>query len=468
MDDIKTPDSNNICLLDVLLSDDGMTGYLRLTKQGENPEPITKAQLLEALKVNNIVYGIKDTSIDQLAMRPIFNIKIEIAKGLLPIDGEDGQITYLVKKNSEYQHEYSLDGNVDYKNLDYFQLIKKGQVLCEIKKETAGIQGRNIYGGIVPAKNGRPIPSPIGKNTEFIEDDTKLIATCDGVVSYTKETIDINDMLHIPSNVDQLTGNINFTGDVTIDGDICTGYSVISEGNIMVKGVIEDANIKAGGSVHISKGINGGGGSNIYVGGDLRCKYIENASIHVEGNIIADYIIESKITCMGNIELSGSKELIVGGEIKVLGELRAKEIGTEKERVTKIEVLGVQIIDTEGINKLKKERDEINKNAEILIENVDKLNQLVKLSGNNELLEQLSLTKKQMLSLKEQIDYKSNQIQKLEKDWTMEYYGAIICKRKIYQGVRINFGENRFHFNFDNIEHCRIYWYNGEIIQGIL
>ncbi|MEL7656559.1 MAG: FapA family protein, partial [Bacillota bacterium] len=217
----------------------------------------------------------------------------------------------------------------------------------------------------------------------------------------------------------------------------------------------------------ISKGINGGGKHSIYVGGNLKCKYIEHANIHVEGNISADYIIDSNVTCMGNIELAGTKEIVVGGEVKVLGELKAKDIGSESERTTKIEVIGIKIMDTESIEKLTKDRDELSAKLQMLVDNAGKLSQ-ARMSANDEIMEQMSLIKKQILIIREKVEEMTHQIQQLEKNWTMEYKGSIACKRKLYQGVKINFGEQKFHFEFDNLDHCRIFWSGNEIIQGTL
>jgi uncharacterized protein (DUF342 family) len=267
--------------------------------------------------------------------------------------------------------------------------------------------------------------------------------------------------------VDNLTGNINFTGDVNIEGDVSDGFSVKSGGNIIVKGVVEDAAIEAVGNVHISKGINGGGSNSIYVGGSLKCKYIEHANIHVEGDISADYIIDSNVTCMGNIELSGGKELVVGGEVKVLGELRAKDIGSESERTTKIEVIGIRIMDLEAIEKHTKERDELNERIQLLAENAQKLSQ-ARMNANDDVMDQIAMAKKQILVIRDRVDQLNFLIQQIEKNWAMEFHGAIICKRKLYQGVKINFGEEKFNFTLDNIEHCKIFFADGKIIQGTL
>lgn len=472
MDQNATPEvkqaENSAPVIEVTASDDGMTGFIKLVRQSDNPAPVTIDQLMDALYTCKITYGIKESAIEKLAARPIYNIRIEVAKGQPPVYGQNGYVTYYVKRDSEYRPEINLEGEVDYKNLDYFQLVKKDQILAEIFKETEGTEGKNIYGAVVPTKIGRPAPNPVGKNTRLDGEETLLISDCDGVIRFIRDAVDVNDMLKINSNIDQLTGNVNFSGDVTIEGDISNGFLVKTGGNLIVKGVVEDAAIEASGNVHIAKGINGGGKNSIYVGGNLKTKYIEHANLHVEGDINADYIIDSHITCMGNIELSGQRELIVGGETRVLGDLTARDIGSASERTTRIEMIGIKIMDSEKIEKLTKDRDELNARMEVLVESTQKLNKASRLSNGEETMAQLAIAKKQILVIKDKIDQLNFQIQQIEKDWTMEFHGCIRCKRMMFQGVKINFGEEKFHFDLGNIQHCKIFWADGSIIQGTL
>ncbi len=455
-------------VLEVLVSDDGITGYIKLVKQEEETGAVTKELLLGALATNKIIFGIKEETVGKLASRLIFNIKMEVAKGIEPVDGEDGTVEFFVKRDMDYKPEFDIEGVVDYKNLDYFQFVKKDQILCKIVKETMGKDGRNIFGGVIPARPGRPPSYPTGKNTMLIENETVLVSTCDGVVRFVGGTIDVNDLLKISTSVDQHTGNINFTGDVTIEGDVCNSFSVKSGGNIIVKGVVEDSTIEAGGNLHISKGINGVLKNTITVQGDLKCHYIENAIIFVQGNIMADYIIDSRVTCMGNIELSGSNEIVLGGEINVKGELKAREIGSEKERLTKIEVIGEKIMDNDLLEKLNTERDLYNAKALELVEKAQQLNQSLEREDNEDLYDQLQLIKKQLFLIKQKISEGSLRIQEVEKNWTMIYDGAVVCKRKLYRGVKIYFGDEKLQFSLDNIEHCRIYYHDGEVVQGTL
>ncbi|MDD2483938.1 MAG: FapA family protein, partial [Eubacteriales bacterium] len=116
-------------LVEILFSDDGITAYVKLTKPQEGEEPITKQDLLAALETAQVTFGIKEEMIEKLAARPIYGIKMEVVHALPPINGEDGEITYLVKRDTDYKPEFNEEGNIDYKNLDYFQMAHKGQVL---------------------------------------------------------------------------------------------------------------------------------------------------------------------------------------------------------------------------------------------------------------------------------------------------------------------------------------------------
>lgn len=457
--------------IEVLVSEDGMTAFIKLTKpkpEAAPAEPLTGERLLAELQDHGIVYGIKEAAVEKLAERPIYNIRIEVAKGLPPVKGSDGENHYLVKRDSEYQPEFTEEGVIDYKNLEYFQIARKGQPLCEIVKETRGEEGMNVFGGPIPTRHGRPAPYPGGTNTEMNEDGTLLTASCDGIIRFLRDTVDVSETLRIAGDVDQHTGNINFSGDVTVEGDVCSGYTVRSGGNVVVKGVVEDAAIQAEGSIHVAKGINGNGKKEISLKGNLRCKYIENAIIDVKGDLIADYIIDSKITCGGDVTLSGAREVVLGGEMTLKGELRARDLGSEKGRITVIEIAGEKIVDQEKIDWLISERDNYGKIMMDLYQKTEQLSQVAKQNRDEELIEKLTFASRQLTSMKENINKLNFQIEQLEKNWRWEFPGAVVCKRKMYQGVRLSFGSQRFSFNLDSLEHCRISRKDGEIIQSTL
>lgn len=472
--------TDKLALIEVSVNDDNQQGFIKLEKQEEGNTVFTKEELLDALTKNQIKHGLIDSAIEKLAKRPIFNIRIKVAEATAPIDGKDGVVTLLVKKDADYKPEYSEDETVDYKNLEYFQMAKKGQILCEITKETAGIEGKDIYGQPIPAYKGRKPQVPAGKNTSLNEDESKLIADCDGIIKFVN-TINIDEMMHVRSNIDFSTGNINFPGDVTIDGDVSSGFSVKAGGNLIIKGVVEDAKIESGGNLVIAKGIYGGSSGDVIVGKDLRCNYIENAILHVEGDITVDYIIDGKITCHGNINLSGSNELVIGGEIKLRGELVARDIGNDREYPTIIRILGEKALDQAELDRLAEKKAaaqqqlEENKAKEAQIngllldqEKKDIVNRNHKSAG----MEQIASLKKQIdrqfMVIKKELEEIENAIAYVNNKGTMNYFGSVSVKRKLYQGTRIYFGDMPFSFEFDSLEHCKIYWDQDDIVNGMM
>ncbi len=472
--------------ISVIVSDNNMIGYIKLEKKTEEEgqsagqdkaeddneverhELLTEDRLKQALKEKGITFGIKEDNISMLVKRPIYGLKIEVAKGEAPVDGEDGHVEFYVKRDSEYKPEYKDEEKIDFKNLEHFQQVTEGQMLCKIIKETDGKSGKNVFGTEVPARRGRPPVSPFGKNTVFNEDGTILFAAKNGVVRFLKDHIDINEVMQIRSSVDHMTGNIRFPGDVIIDGDVRNGFSVRSGGSIIIKGVVEGAYIEADGDISIGKGINGSGGEKVIAGGNLKSGYIESARLQVEGNITTDYIIESDIKCGGDITLIGRNELIIGGSIKLSGELTAKFIGNERERPTRIEIIGIVFSDVKGIEEAKKERDEYTGSAAKLVEILKQFDLSAELDEDDPRTAQISLLKQQLSLFKQKIDAASLKIKRLEDESRIEYPGAVKCKKKIYQGVKIYFGNDMFQFDLDDIENSRIFWSDGEIIHGAL
>ncbi|WKY48544.1 FapA family protein [Eubacteriaceae bacterium ES3] len=482
MDEIKGGAEEAKQRIEVLISEDGMTGFVKINKEPdeENIE-VTSQDIFDALEAQKVVYGIQEETVEKLAGRPIFNLKMKVAEGMAPIDGADATFTCYVKPDGEYKPVFDDEEKIDYKNTSHFQMVDENQVLCRIDKETKGNAGKTVLGDPVPAKDGRKAAIKEGKNTYFSDDQSQLIAKCDGIVKFIGNTIHVNDMLQVPGNVDILSGNINFPGDVTVNGDVCSGFRVKCGGDLVIKGVIEDAEIDARGNVLVAQGINGNRDKKIRVQKELRSKYIENALIEVHGDVFADYIIESQVQCEGNIVLSGQKELIVGGSIELTGDLKAKDIGTDREKPTKITIVGVPTPDLHAIaecdeqislNKMELTKVSINEKSvnKMLLDQEKKSIAMKK--TDRQALEKIALMLKDLSEQKQSIEAEISKFEEkkdeIVKKTPIEYFGSISCKRKLYQGVKIYFGDELFHFESDNLDHCRIYWMDDKIILGML
>lgn len=448
------------------VSSDNMIGQIKLNKSEDTVDGPTKEEIMEALSNHKITFGIKESLVEKLAEKPVYGLNLEIARGVEPLRGKDGEVILSVKKDKDYKPEYNEEGTVDYKSINYFQVAQKGQVLGVIIAAESGTDGMNIFSGKVSAYNGRNPNIPTGQNTALNDEKTEIIAQSDGLIKYNGERIDISEILNINGNVDILTGNIDFTGDVSVGGDVCSGFSVKAGGNIIVKGVVEEADLFAYGSIHIIKGINGIGKEAITCGGDLTCKYIENAAIKAGGSIYTDYIIDSRVECHGDIDLTGSKEVLFGGEIKISGNLKAREIGNQGERPTKIEVMGIELVEREKLDGYQKERTQCKSTHDMLLENTGRIASVIdKGLITPEVIEQLQLLQEQVKLLEDKITLLNSKIATIENNVTVIYNGTISCKKNIFTGVKIYFGEMRVKSEEYVMYNCRIFWQDGQIIH---
>ncbi len=461
---------NPMDYIEVETSQDSMKLYVKFIKppkEHQDFKPTTEL-VNEAIEAAGVVFGVQNELVEKLVSRPIFNIKIQVGEGNPPKEGKDGFVDFYVVKDSEYKPEVNEDEDVDFKNLAYFQMVTKGQMLAYIHMPETGADGMDLFGRELPGKDGKEAKSPAGKNTEMNEDGTMLYSACDGIVNYVGDTVNINDVIHISGNVDNNTGNIDFSGDVIVEGDVSEGFAVNAGGSLIVKGVVESCKIEAGGDVQIVKGINGGEGSHIKVGGSLRSPYIEHATVDVDGDIVAESIIESEVTCEGDIDISNSgKGVLVGGNVNVKGNLVVKTLGNENERITNIKIIGIETGIQDEITSLTVEKETALKNVEKLKSARRKIF-VPMLDEDSPIAVQIRQIDTQINMLLDSIDETSKKIQELKDKWSYEYKGGIVCKGTMFYGTRIYFGDQRYQFNTESLEHCRIYWDEGEIINANL
>lgn len=136
-----------------------------------------------------------------------------------------------------------------------------------------------------------------------------------------------------------------FPGDVTIDGDVSSGFSVKAGGDLIIKGGLKTLKSRRALETslrwaHLRRpALVMSSSAKICV-----ANYIENAVLHVEGDITVDYIIDGKMLQRQYSSVRASVNRLPGGEIKLRGELVARDIGNDREYPTIIRILGEKII----------------------------------------------------------------------------------------------------------------------------
>lgn len=349
-----------------------------------------------ALEKAGVTSGVDHALLDRIPLEDecYFHLYL-VARGRPAVDGENGRVIERFARKVEKHFQADEYDRVDYKNLNLVQNVGLGEEICALVPPTEGQPGENVFGQTLPAKDGRKAQLPKGRNTEISEDGLSLVATMAGNVEYTGRSFQVKPVMEIEGDVDYSTGNINFLGDVHVQGDVCSGFQVRAMGNVYIDGVVSGGSVEAGGDLVVSKGILGGEQTVIRAHRNIFAKYLENCSVFVHENLQTDCIINSEIFSDGTVEVNSGRGTIMGGRIWAARKITAKIVGSRSEVPTIITLGGVPCTDSEKeelMKQLTKAEEELKK-IELQPEGPNKSGRIararMKLSGDRMRLEQL-------------------------------------------------------------------------------
>ena len=223
---------------------------------------------------------------------------------------------------------------INYRERSPFTIVKKGQVLAHLKPRKPGIEGKNVHGDPLPFGIVHPAGVSGGENT--ITEPDKITAAISGQFIDNKNVLSVQENLVIKGAVGYGTGNIDFPGDVNIDGPVSDGFKIYSGGSLSIKQTLDLTEVVTKGDIHVAGGIIGKGTALIKCGGEIKTKFIEKCHVAARGAVFVDSgIINSSIFTLDTVQMS-DKGRILGGEIYAVHGLRAGGIGIKSGNVTRI------------------------------------------------------------------------------------------------------------------------------------
>ena len=413
---------------------------------------LSQDMLYKAMADQRIMYGVDLRLADHLASdeAKYFNLYL-IAKGKPAFDGTNGNIVDAFPRVLPRVLEVDEFDRVDYTALNLIRNVKEGEEICRLIKPTEGEPGCTVLGQEIPARSGKSVPLPKGRNTEISEDGTLLLASISGDVEFTGHSFQVKPVLDIPGNVDFSTGSINFLGDVNIRGDVLSGFTVRAMGTVQVAGVVEaGSTVEAGGDLVVVKGILGDGNTVIRAQRCLFSKYIENATVYVRENLQTDCILNGNVYCNGEVQVRSGRGSIMGGRIWAAQKVTATSVGAKSECRTSIALGGLPCTNFE-LELAKREL----KDLEIEKEKLEcMLDSPVKTSILAKLGMKLSAAELKVEQLEEDLLGSDEPGKKNE--------GRLECSTA-HPGTEISFGEETLRLRQEN-QQCIVKMVNGEII----
>ncbi len=454
------PDRDGRCK--VQISANAMEATLAIEPPiGEGKWPI-KEQALKVLQLEGVTFGIFDNVIDDVVKYKLTKPTL-VAKGKPPESGKDAEIKMLfecgVFRKASIEDEF---GRIDYRQLQTVQNVSTGQVIAEKIPATSGENGFDVRGREIPAIPGKDKTLKLGKNVVWSKDGLTLVATAGGEPILVGSRISVHQVYELKGDVNFDTGNINFSGNIVIHGNVENSFIVEAEGDVTIYGNVDSGNVKASGNLFIQGGITGMDKSEIFCGGDFSAKYIEHATVVCEGNLtVRESIMYCQINADSKVIVEGGKGLLVGGVIRSGEEISAKTIGSRLGTVTELEVgvrpktkLELQELESQ----IKNNTDSLDK-AEKAIVILSKIPNLP--DDRKEMLQNLVKTsyalKSQIAEAEIRRQELSDEIQNRSKE-----KGRIKIKDTIYPGVRVTMGRTTIMIQ-DEIKYATLVYNEGEI-----
>jgi len=294
---------------------------------------ITRDDVLFIMAEKAVVYGIDYEMIDDILANGICGQEFIIATATPPISGKDAVVTEIIPIDPNAKPFLNEDGTADYKKWDNIRQVEKGEVICTRVPPTPGIPGTSVFGHPLSPTPGEDIALPVGMNTKAIDNETKLVAAINGFLYRRDRDICIGSIYIINGDVNFKTGNIEYSGDVLVKGNVNAGFSVIANGNISIEGIVESARIESrNGNVFLKSSVFGLNNATIIANKSLNAENIQDAKIIVGQNLVVKGLIRSCQIETENLSMPPNGQ-IISSSIAFRGRLKCGNIGGKIESV---------------------------------------------------------------------------------------------------------------------------------------
>ena len=355
----------------VYINSDMLTAVAKFYPPSNQGALMTRNDIISTAVSAGVKFGLLEDVVDEFLMKRVYCTEIVIAKAMLPVEGKSAKIRYYFNTNITRQPKMNEDGTVDFHQLELINHVKTNDILAELVPMEAGKPGIDVTGRLIKPKPVRNYVLRHSPKIRLSEDGLRLISEVDGHVCLVGDKVTVSDLYEIKSDIDLTTGDIEYSGSVSIKGNVRAGFTVRAKGTIFVDGVVEGATLISDAGIVLSRGMQGMNRGKLITGGDVVAKFIENATVECDGSVTAEAILHSKVYAGKEITVKGRKGFVTGGELHSGVEIHVKSAGSTMGTNTVLEV-GVDPKVTLEYHKLEMVMKDCNKE-------LYKLNQILEL-----------------------------------------------------------------------------------------
>ncbi|MBC7859225.1 MAG: DUF342 domain-containing protein [Burkholderiaceae bacterium] len=368
--------------LKIVATDNLMTAFMTLTP-AKGGKALLLEDILAALQQQGFTFGIVQEAIDGALAKGQCE-RLPIVQGVPSVPGSAARFENLLAEREKHLLEADENAVVLYRDLSHLLLVKQGDQLLRRIPPVQGHDGTNIKGQVVSAPSLPEIHfADKNPGAELDpQDENVLLAACSGQPVITRNGATVNSLLEV-NNLDLSTGSVDFDGTIRVKGDVKAGMRLKASGDVIVLGIVEAAQISAGGNIAVKGGIIGRANSQagavglpadtarIECGGTLQAMFTENARIKAADAIHVEFYARQ-------CELFARNEIVVGkrgarnshlagGVAQATMRVKALNLGTPNGLKTLVQVgsdpyLAQELADKEALFKHKlAELDQVQK-----------------------------------------------------------------------------------------------------------
>lgn len=433
-----------------------------------NGEEITTRDIMHRILNSGVVFNIDMEKISKIVKNRIFVEKEVIAHGVEPIIGEEAQI--IVEVDTEISAEPLIreDGSVDFRQISMLKSVDKDQVLAVKIPASKGQDGRDVLGRVIDS-TGKDVNLPKGKNTYISKDGLSLFAALSGQIVREKEKLSVENILVIKGDVDYSTGNIEFNGDIVISGDVLTGFTVKTVGDIRIRGVVEGAEIiSTSGNVIVKRGIVGQSKARLLAAKDVIAEYINDATVESGNDVkVGEYIMNSVISADNEIRADRGRGAIIGGRCYAEKAIMAKTIGSQNNIKTEVKVGGrMEAAMYEKMLIIERDEKILEKVTQSIRKEIEFVELLKKKLRNFPEKKNQELNK--CLVKLEKVNKKRKEIKKKKENLSLEFKVVVneeqkrISANMVYRNVILSIDQNKMQTEY-TYKSCLVYSKGGDM-----
>ncbi len=281
------------------------------------------------LAARGICKGILHEEIKAIADEKKYGKTIVVASGKPAKRGEDGWYEFFFNTKPKKTPKILPDGTADFKDIEWFEIVSKGQKIAYYHEAGSGEAGYTVTGKTIRPVKGKEKKILAGKGFELLDDKKTYISALDGKVDLIGETKLEVTRACVIEEVNHATGNINFDGSVYVKGNVGSNAMIIATENVVVNGFVDSCTIRCGGEICLRNGVNGGGVGFIEAKSNVMAQFFEGVRVVSGGNISAHYAMNCEMYAKGKITFYGEKGLLIGGYARAALGIEAYNVGNK-------------------------------------------------------------------------------------------------------------------------------------------